>query len=100
VVSRNDIFESVRNSEVVPPRLRYLTAVMSAAALAIAAAPAAAAQQSQTCTNTSTSATICGSPGNVEINDSLSRANTSPQWSSFGGQSGGPYGGTLGGGSR
>jgi hypothetical protein len=36
----------------------------------------------------------------VEINDSLSRANTSPQWSSFGGQSGGPYGGSLGGGSR
>jgi hypothetical protein len=100
IVSRNDIFVPAPNSEVVPPKLRYLTAVMSAAALAIAAAPTAAAQQSQTCTDPNTSATICGSPGNVEINDSLSRANTSPQWSPFGEQSGGPYGGSLGGGSR
>jgi hypothetical protein len=100
VVCHHDVFMARRNAGVMPPKLRYLTAVMSAAALAIAAAPTAAAQQSQTCTNQSTSATICGSPGNVEINDSLSRANTSPQWSSFGGQSGGPYGGTLGGGSR
>ena len=84
--------------------LKYftLTPVLAAAAaaLAIAAAPTAAAQSSETCTNVNSGSTICQSPGNAEVNDSLSRANTSPQWSADGGQSGGPYGGTLGGGSR
>jgi uncharacterized protein YggE len=83
-------------------KLKYFAAALLtvAAVLAIAAAPTAAAQLSDTCINVSTSSTICESPGNSEVNDSLSRANTTPQWSSFGGQSGGPYGGTLGGGSR
>jgi hypothetical protein len=83
-------------------KLRYLAPVVSpaAAALAIAVAPLAAASLSQTCTSLSTSSTRCESPGNAEVDDSLARANTSPQWSSFGDQSGGPYGGTLGGGSR
>jgi hypothetical protein len=83
-------------------KLRYLSPVASAAgvALAIALAHSAEAQPSQTCTSLNTSSTRCESPGNVEVNDSLARANTSPQWSSFGEQSGGPYGGTLGGGSR
>jgi hypothetical protein len=80
--------------------MKYITSALAtgAVAVAIAAAPTAAAQQ--TCTGLSTGATICETPGNAEVNDSLSRANTLPQWSSFGQQSGGPYGGALGGGSR
>ena len=77
-----------------------IAAVIStaAAALVIATAPTAAAQTSETCTTLNTSSTRCESPGNAEINDSLTRADTSPQWSSFGEQSGGPYGGMFGGG--
>jgi hypothetical protein len=86
----------------VPTKLNYLATGVSTAmaALTIAAAPIAAAQPSETCTVLTTSSTRCESPGNAEVNDSLTRANTLPQWSSFGEQSGGPFGGTLGGGSR
>ena len=70
------------------------------ATLTMAAAPMAAAQPSQTCTDLNTSSTICESPGNAEVDDSLTRADTSPQWSSFGEQSGGPFGGSRGAGSR
>jgi hypothetical protein len=81
-------------------RMKYITPALAtgAVAVAIAAAPTAAAQH--TCTGLSTGATICETPGDAEVNDSLARAATSPQWSSIGQQSGGPYGGTLGGGSR
>jgi hypothetical protein len=81
-------------------RLKCITPalVTGAVAVAIAAAPMAAAQE--TCTSLNTGSTICESPGNAEVNDSLTRAATLPQWSSFGQQSGGPYGGSLGGGSR
>jgi hypothetical protein len=41
--------------------------------------------------------TKCQSRGDVELNDSLPYANVLPQWSFFGGQSGGPYGGSGGG---
>lgn len=71
-----------------------------AVAVAIAAAPTAAAATAETCTSLNTGSTICESPGNAEVNDSQSRAATLPQWSSFGQQSGGPYGGSFGGGSR
>jgi hypothetical protein len=54
----------------------------------------------ENCIQLSTSAMKCESPGNAEIDDSLSRANVSPQWSAQGGQSGGPYGGSFGGGAR
>jgi hypothetical protein len=89
-------------AEGVPVRIRiaYLTSVLAAgaAAVAIAAAPAAAADASQqTCTSLSTSSTKCQSPGDAEINDSLPYANVLPQWTEFGGQSGGPYGGAGGG---
>jgi hypothetical protein len=73
--------------------------VVGVAAVAVAGAPTAAADN-EFCTNLTTSATKCEKPGDVEINDSFSRANTLPQWSSDGQQSGGPYGGALGGGSR
>jgi hypothetical protein len=81
---------------------RYVVAALAAAiGLAVAGSPTAAGQPSQeTCTSLNTSSTKCQSPGNAEINDSLTRAYVSPQWSSFGQQSGGPYGGSLGGGSR
>jgi hypothetical protein len=81
-------------------RLAYLTPVLAgvAAAVAIAAAPVAAADASQqTCVSLSTSSTKCQSPGDAEINDSLPYANVLPQWTEFGGQSGGPYGGAGGG---
>lgn len=72
--------------------------VAGAAAVAIASAPAAAAAPAQeTCVNLNSASTKCQSPGNVELNDSLPYANVLPQWSFFGGQSGGPYGGTGGG---
>jgi hypothetical protein len=79
---------------------KYFTPALAAGALAvaIAAAPMSAAQE--TCTSLNTGSTICETPGNAEVNDSLSRAATLPQWSSFGEQSGGPYGGSMGGGSR
>ena len=76
-----------------------VTAVVIATA-PIATAPIATADNSEFCTTVNTSATKCERQGNVEVNDSLSRANAMPQWSSAGQQSGGPYGGTFGGGSR
>jgi hypothetical protein len=76
-----------------------VTAVVTATA-PIATAPIAAADNSEFCTTVSTSATKCERQGNVEVNDSLSRANAMPQWAAAGQQSGGPYGGTFGGGSR
>lgn len=68
--------------------------------VALAAAPLAAADNSEFCTALNTGNTKCEKQGNVEVNDSLARANTLPQWASAGGQSGGPYDGTLGGGPR
>ena len=81
-------------------RPKYFTPALAAGALAvaIAAAPMSAAQE--TCTSLNTGSTICETPGDAEVNDSLSRAAALPQWSSFGGQSGGPFGGSMGGGSR
>ena len=81
-------------------RMIYVTPLLaaSAALIAIVAAPTAAADASQpTCVNLSSSSTKCQSPGDAELNDSLPYANVLPQWSFFGGQSGGPYGGTGGG---
>jgi hypothetical protein len=63
-----------------------------------AASPATA--DSEFCTNLNTGNTKCEKQGDAEINDSMTRAGTTSQWSSFGGASGGPYGGTLGGGNR
>jgi hypothetical protein len=86
--------------------LKYLrlTPVLAAGATAVAitAAPAAAAAAAAdptqpSCVNLSSSSTKCQSPGDAELNDSLPYANVLPQWSFFGGQSGGPYGGTGGG---
>lgn len=73
---------------------------MSVPAVVIATAPIAAADNSEFCTTVSSSATKCQRQGDVEVNDSLARSNTLPQWSSAGQQSGGPYGGAFGGGSR
>ena len=73
---------------------------MGVPAVVIATAPIATADNSEFCTTVSTSATKCERQGDAEVNDSLARSNTLPQWSSSGQQSGGPYGGTLGGGSR
>ena len=75
--------------------------VLAVGAVAVglaAAAPAAA--DNEFCTNLNTGNTKCEKQGDVEVNDSMTRAGTSSQWSSFGQQSGGPYGGTLGGGDR
>ena len=70
-------------------------------AAATCTAPTSWADSGQeNCIQLSTSSMKCESPGNAEINDSLSRANVSPQWSAQGGQSGGPYGGSFGGGAR
>ena len=82
--------------------LKYFTTplVMGAVAVAIAAAPTAAAAATETCTGLNTGSTICESPGNAEVNDTLPFASVLPQWSDFGGQSGGPYGGSFGGGPR
>jgi hypothetical protein len=74
--------------------------VMTVTGVVIATAPIATADNSEFCTTVSTSATKCERQGNVEVNDSLSRANAMPQWAAAGQQSGGPYGGTFGGGSR
>ena len=74
--------------------------VIAVLVAALAAAPRAAADNSEFCTTLSTSSSKCQRQGDVEVNDSLTRANTLPQWSSAGQQSGGPYGGTFGGGSR
>ena len=73
--------------------------VGSAVAASICAAPIAAAD-GEICTNLTTAATKCEKQGNVEINDSLARSNTLSTWVGFGGATGGPYGGTLGGGPR
>ena len=83
--------------------MQKLSVILSAAgavALAIGAAPTATADIGEFCTNLTTSATKCERPGNAEVNGSLTRANTIPMWSVQGGASGGPYGGTLGGGNR
>src|ERR1700756_5925384 len=72
--------------------------VLTAAALA--AAPSAGADNGEYCTTLNTGSTKCERQGDVEINDSLTRADTMPQWASAGQQSGGPFGGAVGGGSR
>ena len=74
--------------------------VIAVLVAALAAAPRAAADNGEFCTTLSTSSSKCQRQGDVEVNDSLARSNTLPQWSSAGQQSGGPYGGTFGGGSR
>lgn len=86
----------------VPIKLNYVIPVLAVgvAAGAFVAAPTAAADNSEFCTDLNTTDTKCQKQGDVEINDSLSRANTLPQWASQGAQSGGPYDGTLGGGNR
>jgi hypothetical protein len=83
-------------------QLKCVISALLAAAFAAGtgAAPPAAADNSEFCTNLSTGTTKCQRQGDVEVNDSLTRAATLPQWSSIGQQSGGPYGGTLGGGPR
>jgi hypothetical protein len=81
--------------------LKQITPVLAAGAVAagIAGAPVAAAD-SELCTNLNTAATKCEKQGDVEVNDSLSHANTMAPWSTIGGYTGGPYFGTLGGGNR
>ena len=83
-------------------KLRCVISALLAGAFAasIAAAPLAAADNSESCTTLNTGSTKCQKQGNVEVNDSLTRAATLPMWSSIGQQSGGPYGGAFGGGSR
>ena len=76
-----------------------VTAVVIATA-PIATAPIATADNSEFCTTVSTSGTKCERQGDAEVNDSLARSNSLPQWAATGQQSGGPYGGTFGGGSR
>lgn len=83
--------------------LRYVTTPLVAGAVAVAvtlAPTAAAAPTQETCTGLNTGSTLCQSPGDAEVNDTLPWASVLPQWSDFGGQSGGPYGGSMGGGSR
>lgn len=81
--------------------LKHITALLAAGAVAagIAGAPMAAAD-SEICTNLNTGATKCARQGNVEVNDSLSHANTLSPWATQGLYTGGPYYGTLGGGNR
>jgi hypothetical protein len=81
-------------------RLKYITPALAAgaAAVAIVAAPTAAAASNQSCIDLGSAASKCQSPGNAQINDSLPYADVLPQWSYFGGQSGGPFGGPGGGG--
>ena len=74
--------------------------VVGAVTLGIGAAPTAAADNSEFCTNLNTGATKCEKQGNVEVNDSLSHANTMAPWATQGLFTGGPYLGTLGGGNR
>jgi len=85
-----------------PMKRRYVIPMLAATALAagIAGAPLAAADIGEFCTDVNTGATKCERPGNVEVNNSLTRASTSSMWAGQGGASGGPYGGTLGGGNR
>jgi hypothetical protein len=82
-------------------QLKFVMAVLAGAVTAgIGVAPSAAADNSEFCTNLTTSATKCEKQGNVEVNASLSRANTLPIWATQADASGGPYLGTLGGGPR
>lgn len=84
-------------------RPKYVIPMVAAAAAVaggIAVAPTAAANVGEFCTNLTTSTTKCERPGNAEVNASLARTNTLPVWVALGGASGGPYGGTLGGGPR
>jgi hypothetical protein len=85
-----------------PIKLRYVIPMLAATAVAagMACAPSAAADIGEVCTPVNTGNTKCERPGNAEINNSLTRANTSSMWAGQGGSSGGPYGGTLGGGNR
>ena len=85
-----------------PMRPKYAAPIVVAGAVAvgIAAAPVAAADNSELCTDLTTSSTKCEKQGNVEVNDSLSHANTLPVWAITGLITGGPYTGTLGGGQR
>jgi hypothetical protein len=81
--------------------LKAVMPVLAAGALATgiaAAAPAAA--DTEFCTNLTTSSTKCEKQGDVEVNDSLSHANTLPVWTVMANSTGGPYLGTLGGGPR
>ena len=82
--------------------LKQTMPVLAAGAVAagIAGAPTAAADNSEFCTNLNTGATKCERQGNVEVNDSLSHANTMAPWATQGLFTGGPYLGTLGGGNR
>ena len=81
--------------------LKQITPVLTASALAacIGGAPAATADP-EFCTNLNTASTKCEKQGDVEVNDSLSHANTTAPWAGQGLYTGGPYFGTLGGGSR
>jgi hypothetical protein len=81
--------------------LKQITLALAAGTVlaGIAGAPTAAAD-SEICTNLNTGSTKCQKEGNVEVNDSLSHANTMAPWSAWGGTTGGPYTGTLGGGNR
>ncbi|HUO36895.1 MAG TPA: hypothetical protein VMU34_03175 [Mycobacterium sp.] len=82
--------------------LKQLTPALAAGAVAagIAAAPTAAADNSEYCTTLNTGNTKCEKQGNVEVNDSLSHANTTAPWATVAGTTGGPYYGTLGGGNK
>jgi hypothetical protein len=77
-----------------------LCVIVVSSTVVLATAPSAAADNSEFCTTLNTGSTKCERQGDVEINDSLTRADTMPQWSSAGQQSGGPFGGVFGGGSR
>jgi hypothetical protein len=91
-----------RRSGIVRIELKFVMPVLAAGMVAagIAAAPSAAADNSEFCTGLTTSSTKCEKQGNVEINDSLARTNSLPIWVADAGATGGPYGGTLGGGPR
>jgi hypothetical protein len=86
----------------VPMKAKCAVPMLVAGALAVGiiAAPVAVADNSELCTDLTTSSTKCEKQGNVEVNDSLSHANTLPTWNTEGLASGGPYLGTLGGGPR
>jgi hypothetical protein len=81
--------------------LKHIAPVLAVGAVVagIAGAPTAAAD-SELCTNLNTGATKCQKPGNVEVNDSRSHANTTAPWYYQGGYTGGPFYGPLGGGAR
>jgi hypothetical protein len=82
--------------------LKFAIPMLAAGVVAasFAAAPSATADNTEFCTGLTTSSTKCEKQGDVEVNDSLARANTLPQWNTQAGASGGPYGGTPGGGPR